>query len=117
MRKTGEKVQGKQTTPNYKVKTRIKKPESEWVRIEKEYVQMKQEYDRQIEVSEQALQSYEHELELLKNNKGSRQEWIKEFKKYEDITVLNRSVVTAIPLVTGGILCALAAVLLNKRTD
>lgn len=45
MRKTGEKVQGKQTTPNYKVKTRIKKPESEWVRIEKE----------------QALQSYEHE--------------------------------------------------------
>ena len=101
MRKTGEKVQGKQTTPNYKVKTRIKKPESEWVRIEKE----------------QALQSYEHELELLKNNKGSRQEWIKEFKKYENITVLNRSVVTAIPLVEGGILCALAAVLLNKRTD
>ena len=101
VRKTGEKVQGKQTTPNYKVKTRIKKPESEWVRIEKE----------------QALQSYEHELELLKNNKGSRQEWIKEFKKYENITVLNRSVVTAIPLVAGGILCALAAVLLNKRTD
>lgn len=63
---------------------------------QKEYVQMKQEYDRQIEVSVQALQSYEHELELLKNNKGSRQEWIKEFKKYENITVLDRSVVTAL---------------------
>lgn len=57
---------------------------------------MKQEYDRQIEVSEQILQSYEHELELLKNNKGSRQEWINEFKKYENITVLDRSVVTAL---------------------
>ena len=57
---------------------------------------MKQEYDRQIEVSEQALQSYEHELELLKNNKGSRQEWIAEFKKYENITVLDRTVVTAL---------------------
>lgn len=31
---TGVLIQGKQTTPNYKVKTRVMKPESQWARIE-----------------------------------------------------------------------------------
>ena len=31
---TGVLIQGRQTTPNYKVKTRVMKPESQWVRIE-----------------------------------------------------------------------------------
>lgn len=31
---TGVLVQGKQTTPNYKVKTQVMKPEDEWVRVE-----------------------------------------------------------------------------------
>lgn len=31
---TGVLAQGKQTTPNYKVKTRVMKPEEEWVRVE-----------------------------------------------------------------------------------
>jgi len=31
---TGCLIQGKETTPNYKIKTRYKKPEKEWIRIE-----------------------------------------------------------------------------------
>lgn len=31
---TGALTQGKQTTPNYKVKTRVAKPEDEWVKVE-----------------------------------------------------------------------------------
>ncbi len=56
-----------------------------------EYVQMKQEYDRKLEESENALRSYRNELKLLKEDKGSRQEWIKEFKKYENLTALDRN--------------------------
>lgn len=61
-----------------------------------EYVQMKEEYGYQIAVSERAITSYEHEMELLKNNKGSRQEWIKAFKKFENITELDRAAVIAL---------------------
>ena len=53
---------------------------------------MKQEYDRKLEESENALRSYRNELKLLKEDKGSRQEWIKEFKKYENLTALDRNV-------------------------
>lgn len=35
-------------------------------------------------------------MELLKNNKGSRQEWIKAFKKFENITELDRAAVIAL---------------------
>ena len=31
---TGTLAQGKQTTPNYKIKTRVMKPEEEWVKVE-----------------------------------------------------------------------------------
>lgn len=31
---TGSLAQGKQTTPNYKIKTRVMKPEGEWVKVE-----------------------------------------------------------------------------------
>ncbi len=31
---TGDLLQGKQTTPNYKIKTRVMKPEGEWVKVE-----------------------------------------------------------------------------------
>lgn len=61
-----------------------------------EYVQMKEEYSYQIAVSDRAITSYEHEVELLKNNKGSRQEWIKAFKKFENITELDRAAVIAL---------------------
>lgn len=61
-----------------------------------EYLQMKQEYDCQIRASEDALRSCEHELRLLKEDRGSRQEWIAEFKKYENITVLDRNAVAAL---------------------
>ena len=56
-----------------------------------EYVQMKEEYSYQIAVSDRAITSYEHEVELLKNNKGSRQEWIKAFKKFENIKYFIRN--------------------------
>lgn len=49
---------------------------------------MKEEYTSQSAISEKAIISYENEVELLKNNKGSRQEWIDTFKKYENITEL-----------------------------
>ena len=61
-----------------------------------EYMQMKEEYASQSAVSEKAIISYENEVELLKNNKGSRQEWIDTFKKYENITELDRAVVAAL---------------------
>lgn len=61
-----------------------------------EYVQMKEEYGYQIAISERAITSYEHEIELLKNNKSSRQEWIKAFKKFENITELDRAAVIAL---------------------
>lgn len=61
-----------------------------------EYIQMKQEYDMQIETSEAALCSYKHELRLLKEDRGSRQEWIGDFKKYENITVLDRTAAAAL---------------------
>ena len=57
---------------------------------------MKEEYASQSAVSEKAIISYENEVELLKNNKGSRQEWIDTFKKYENITELDRAVVAAL---------------------
>ncbi len=34
---TGTLVQGKRTTPNHKVKKLMKKPETDWVRIEKNH--------------------------------------------------------------------------------
>ena len=61
-----------------------------------EYMQMKEEYTSQSAISEKAIISYENEVELLKNNKGSRQEWIDTFKKYENITELDRVVVAAL---------------------
>lgn len=61
-----------------------------------EYMQMKEEYTSQSAISEKAIISYENEVELLKNNKGSRQEWIDTFKKYENITELDRAVVAAL---------------------
>ena len=61
-----------------------------------EYMQMKEEYTGQSAVSEKAIISYENEVELLKNNKGGRQEWIDTFKKYENITELDRAVVAAL---------------------
>ena len=57
---------------------------------------MKEEYTSQSAISEKAIISYENEVELLKNNKGSRQEWIDTFKKYENITELDRVVVAAL---------------------
>ncbi|MDE6233927.1 MAG: recombinase family protein [Lachnospiraceae bacterium] len=68
----------------------------EGILSKKEYVQIKEEYSCQAAISERAVNSYEHELELLKNNKGSRQEWIKAFKKFENITELDRAVVIAL---------------------
>lgn len=47
-------------------------------------------------VTYRAITSYEHEVELLKNNKGSRQERIKAFKKFENITELDRAAVIAL---------------------
>lgn len=61
-----------------------------------EYTQMKEEYTCQAAVSEKAIIAYENEVKLLKNNKGSRQEWIKAFRKFENITELDRTVVAAL---------------------
>ena len=202
---TGVLIQGRQTTPNYKVKTRVMKPESQWVRIENnhEAIINRRDFDLvqellkldtrcspgenkvyplsgvlvcgdcldsmvrktvpangkqyvyyvcstnkknknhcsshriseadlmdavlksiQLHVSEMlgvknvlkmidelqwkqaGIEKYEErirrekqkkaKIELLKNNKGSRQEWIKAFKKFENITELDRAAVIAL---------------------
>ncbi len=61
-----------------------------------EYMQMKDEYSYQIAVCDRAITSYEHEITLLKSDKGSRQEWIKAFKKFENITELSRAAVVSL---------------------
>lgn len=62
----------------------------------KEYTQIKQEYDHQLSIAEKAIQSYEKELKLLEENKGSRQEWIRTFQELKTITTLERSTVIAL---------------------
>lgn len=57
----------------------------------KEYMQLKAEYDRRVGEAEAALCSYERELQMLLENKGNLQEWIKEFKKYQNIQSLDRN--------------------------
>ena len=57
----------------------------------KEYLQLKAEYDRRISEAETAVGSYEREMKLILENKSSMHEWIKEFKRHQNIQSLERS--------------------------
>lgn len=62
----------------------------------KEYTQLKEEFDRQVEEAEAAILTFETEIQLLLENRGSRQEWIRRFKEYKNIDHLERNVAVAL---------------------
>ena len=53
-------------------------------------------FDRQVEEAESAILSFETEIQLLLENRGSRQEWIRQFKGYKNINRLDRNVAVAL---------------------
>ena len=62
----------------------------------KEYAQLKEEFDRQAEEAESAIHSFEAEIHLILENRGSRQEWIRRFREYKNIDRLDRNVVVSL---------------------
>ena len=110
---TGILIQGKETTPSYKVQRQLDKKRSEHERLQKllmslyesladgiidrdEYARLKQNYAGRCAECEKQMDALQETLTQIKEYGGGQREWMAQFRKHLNITELERSIVVAL---------------------